>query len=605
MLERLSRTWLILAAILLVVSPLDHVFRGAHVLSDRFMVEQDMPVLAIVTACVLALRLFPALAAGLRHRLERASAAPGLAMLVNPGRPGRVALGLAGFCGLTALAGQYAVFAGYPLSLDEFMAVFGAEIHRHGGLLAPVPPMWRPFAQALQPQLSYVTPTRDAWASAYLPVNAMLRGAAAAVGADRLVSALLAAVSVVAVYAVGRRIWPDRPGVALAAAVLLASSSQLLVTAMTPYAMTAHLAFNLVWLWLFLRGGRLGHAGALAVGFLACGLHQLLFHPLFAAPFVLQLWLERRWRAAMVYTVAYAGICLFWIDYWPIALTSLGPAAAHAATAPAGGAIDTSLRSGAGFFAGVTVLLKAFSPAAFGLMSKNLLRFVLWQNPLVAPLLTLGAVGALRAGGTVRYLMLGMILAVAAILCVLPYQGHGWGYRYLHGFLGSAALIAASGWVSAADRLSETGGRTAWLALWVTAAFSVVVLLPVRAWQAYGFAHPYVLADAAIRRTPVDLVVLDDNDAWFIADLIRNDPYLSNRPKVMYLGLVSDSQLRDLCARRSIAVFDRVAAGRFGIGVVAPPPEDRPALDRVRRVKSMVCGPPGGAAAVKLISPGA
>jgi hypothetical protein len=38
---------------------------------------------------------------------------------------------------------------------------------------------------------------------------------------------------------------------------------------MTPYAMSAHLALNLVWLWLFLRNTAASHAGAIAVGFLA------------------------------------------------------------------------------------------------------------------------------------------------------------------------------------------------------------------------------------------------------------------------------------------------------------------------------------------------
>ena len=83
--------------------------------------------------------------------------------------------------------------------------------------------------------------------------------------------------------------------------------------------MPAHLAFNLAWLWLFLRGGKAGHAGAIAVGFLATGIHQLIFHPMFVAPFVLQLWLRRRWGLGALYTLAYAAICLFWIEYWPLA----------------------------------------------------------------------------------------------------------------------------------------------------------------------------------------------------------------------------------------------------------------------------------------------
>jgi hypothetical protein len=46
--------------------------------------------------------------------------------------------------------------------------------------------------------------------------------------------------------------------------------------------MTAHLTLNLIWLCLFLRNDKIGHGAAIAVGFLASGLHQLIFHPLVA-----------------------------------------------------------------------------------------------------------------------------------------------------------------------------------------------------------------------------------------------------------------------------------------------------------------------------------
>ena len=65
---------------------------------------------------------------------------------------------------------------------------------------------------------------------------------------------------------------------------------------MTAYAMPAHLCFNLLWLRLFLADRRRADLGAIAVGFIATGLHQPLFHPMFVAPFMLMLLLERNWR---------------------------------------------------------------------------------------------------------------------------------------------------------------------------------------------------------------------------------------------------------------------------------------------------------------------
>ncbi|MDQ6702482.1 MAG: hypothetical protein M3Z96_04935, partial [Pseudomonadota bacterium] len=62
---------------------------------------------------------------------------------------------------------------------------------------------------------------------------------------------------------------------------------------------------------------------AIAVGFLASGLHQLIFHPLFVAPFIVRLWASGRRPLALVYIVGYSFICLFWISYWQIMIEAL------------------------------------------------------------------------------------------------------------------------------------------------------------------------------------------------------------------------------------------------------------------------------------------
>jgi len=586
--ERIARTWLLLAAGLLLLTPVDGMPRGRKPLTDLFLATQDLPVLLTIAAVAAA--LWSILAP--RRRFALAAPAPVEGALA-PSKPilrssGWMVAGLAALVGVTGLVGAQAVFDSYPLSLDEFMATFDATIHGHGDLLAKIPAPWRSYAPALQPQFMRVSPGGRFWSSAYLPVNAALRGLAGLAGARALVSPLLAAVSVVAVHGVGRRMWPDRPSIALMAAILLATSSQLLITAMTPYAMTAHLAFNMVWLWLFLRGGRLGHAGAIAVGFLACGLHQLVFHPLFVAPFVLTLWLERRWRTAALYTLAYGAILLFWIEYPALAAHLAG----DTASGPAPGAPSSAGAGVGGFAAQALGLIGAFDPAGIGLMAKNLIRFVVWQNPLAAPLVVLGAGGAVRAKGTPRALLLGLALTTAAVFVVLPYQGHGWGYRYLHGCLGSVALLAALEWTRLTDALTSGKQTLAQVAFVAVAGVSLFALAPLRAAQARAIAQPYALAEAAIRRAPTDLVLVDDTASWFTADLVRNDPYLRNRPIVLLLGALSERQLDQLCARDTISLFDADDARRFGILTEAPRPRDAAALARLGRARRLTCGAP-------------
>src|SRR6185369_7189537 len=114
------------------------------------------------------------------------------------------------------------------------------------------PLQWRALVPQLEPMFMLQTPGHAFWASGYLPVNAALQAIGLRLGLPGLVSPLLAGLAVVATWGVGRRLWPDKPGLALLAAILLATSSQFLLTAMTPYAMTAHLALNMTWLWLFL-----------------------------------------------------------------------------------------------------------------------------------------------------------------------------------------------------------------------------------------------------------------------------------------------------------------------------------------------------------------
>ncbi len=590
MLERLSRAWIGAAATLLPVAAAFSWAPGGRALTDRFFREQDLPVILVLAVAAAMFRLAPRLADHLAAFGARLANSPAFKTLEAVARRPWAITALAASVGVVAGAGGWLICADYPLSMDEFMVEFGSKIHAHGQLLAHVAEPWRAFVPALQPEFAFWPPGATAWTSSYLPINSAMRALAGLLGAQWLVSPILAAFSILAVYGIARRLWPERPGAAVVAAVLLGTSSQLLITAMTPYAMTAHLAFNLAWLWLFLRGNRLGHAGAIVVGFFACGLHQLVFHLLFVAPFLFQALLERRWRVVALYSVAYGAIGLFWIEYWPIATSLSGPAtipALHHAAASTGGGGAIAV-----FGAHVIDLLRDFSFGGIGLMAKNLVRFAAWQNPLLVALVLTGAAAAFRSGGVLRALILGLTLCPLAMLVLLPYQGHGWGYRYLHGFLGSAALLAAHQWFKLCDAMQTRGRSVARVGFACAALMSIVVLAPMRAWQAHAFINPYARANSAILQSKAEIVLVDDNDAWFTRDLVRNDPYLESRPLVMRLASLSDEQVQQLCAGHTLALFDANVAGRFGIERDEPRPGQTPAVARLRVVSRLGCGIP-------------
>jgi hypothetical protein len=531
-----------------------------------FLSHQDLPVLVLCVAATAALGFMPAIA---WPPLARSLAVT----------PLRWTLALAILCAAIGMLAAPLVFGDYVFSLDEFLAGFDARIFARGELMAPVDPAWRPYVTSLQPIYMLPVPGHAYWASGYLPINAAIRAAAGLVGADGLVNPLLSGFSVVATYGVGRRLWPEGAAPLIAAA-LLATSSQLLVTSMTAYAMPAHLAFNLAWLWLFLRGGRLGHAGAIAVGFLASGLHQVIFHPMFAAPFVLQLWLDRRWRLAGTYTLAYGLICAFWIEYWQLELGFLH-VASHAAAGLGGG----------GFAQRVLALLAMVQFGNLGAMAESLVRFVTWQNPLTVPLALAAGLAALRAKGVLRALVAGVLLTLVAVLLTVPSQTHGWGYRYLHGLLGSVCLIAAWSWTRLTVHLAAPAMASAKAAMAAACAFSLVVLLPLRAAQAGAYCRPYAAVSASIQRSPAEVVVVSRTTPirFDIGSIVRNEPFLRQSPKVMLLAVMDEPAVRALCATHRVAVFDEARGASFGVDVTHEPPD--PNQLRLRRLMAQLgCG---------------
>jgi hypothetical protein len=105
----------------------------------------------------------------------------------------------------------------------------------------------------------------------------------------------------------------------------------------------------------------------------------------------------------------------------------------------------------------------------------------------------------------------------------------------------------------------------AWTTLIIGSAVAWLVLLPAHAKQAHDFAMPYVRAADAIGHAATDLVVIDKSGLLFAEDLVRNEPFLRNRPKALDLTFLDEAKLADICARYSISMFGRPQGLAFGI----------------------------------------
>jgi len=478
--------------------------------------------------------------------------------------PSRLAIStLAVILALALWLGTYVVMFDYPLTRDEHMVVFDAGVFAGGELAARLPTLWKGYAEALVPAFLLDVPDNALLISSYMPGNAMMRSMFDAVADPALMNPLLAAIGLIALHDVAQRLFKDTPRVVWVALAAYVLSSQMLVTAMTTYAMTAHLALNLVWLALFLRGKWWQHMLAMMIGAWAIGLHQIVFHPLFAGPFILTLLAQRRWALFAAYSAVYAGGLLFWISYPSMMAAEYGIVAQSGST---GGVTGFILER-------VVSLFTEREPNGAWFMMFNLIRFIAWAPLILLPLLFFAWPAVRSSEGQALPLFAGCALTLAAMILLLPYQGHGWGYRYWHGFIGNFALLGGYGYVRWANR-DENVADGAVMFLGGTTA---VLVIPFLLWSAHAFTRPYVQLKQLIERQSTDFVIVDTQPPSNAVDQVRNPASLNSRPVLLSSRAMTQEQVNDICARGTVTLIARHDFHRAGFA--ANLPKDSPEFD--------------------------
>lgn len=446
---------------------------------------------------------------------------------------------------LACFAGHGWLLSGYDLSRDEQMASFDAAVFSSGHFFQPLPLLWRDHADALNTLFMYPAEHRAGWISTYLPMNAALRAVASLLGDPALAGPVMVLAGALALWACARRIWPEDRETAAVASLLYLGSGQVLFAGMTSYAMPAHLALNLIWLWLYLNRRWWSDAMAVAIGFVAMGLHQPIVHPMFAGPLLYLTLRERNWQRAGFFALGYALAGAFWL-WWPSWVWHLVQAS-PAAPRPDG--VDFLSRL-------IMVLSESDYAKALPLMTLNLLRFFAWQHVLLLPLLVLG-LNAMRSDPLARSLAAGLFLTASVMIIILPDQGHGFGYRYFHGLIGNAILIAAYGW----KRLTEA--QAVWRGILLMATtLGLLIILPMQSWMAYHQYAPYARLDARIGASSAQYVVIGTFDAPYAKDLVYNSPKLDRRPIRLLRELVNPALAAKICASHARVALIRPEAFR-------------------------------------------
>ncbi len=427
-----------------------------------------------------------------------------------------VALAAAGLVYLLRFTVQH----NYGLSLDEFMPTFQAEIFRQGELMARLDDDAFGQREALQPFFTYVDEEHQLWMQHYRPIHAALIALFPSGYAVATLHAILTALTIVAMADIARRLFPETPAAPILAAGLLIASPQFLLTGSSGFSFTTHLAFNTVWLALFLRGTWTAHVAAAAVGFFALGIHQVHVHAIQVFPFGIAMLLGyfgSRWKA-IPYVVAYGIGVPFWIA-WPEIATwwQTGDTSVLPLTPFQTEYITNYLNRSQGL--GVTE--RSISGS---FLVANIWRFLLWMSPALILLLVLALVSGLRIGRVPVIAALGFVFTVVTSHVLLPNQMYSLGSRYFHPGLVNVVIVAVAAFCGLAPELRT---RQAIVNLLLLGA---LVLVPLRAWQVHEKVGPRANLQNELVSLDVENVIIRGGGAWFDADFVRNDPYLRNSP---------------------------------------------------------------------------
>ena len=427
-------------------------------------------------------------------------------------------------------------------------------------LLESVSPKW------VQGHFLVLSPTDGRYAPSYWPGYSLLLAPLAALKAEWLGNAILAALTLWLVWALAKRLTQSREG-GLWALLITLSSAQVVLQAASYFSMPAHLAFNLLFCLLVIQNTRRSAFLAGLVGGFALVLHNPAPHFSFAFPWIVWLALRRRHQLLPMlfgYTIFFVPLGLGWVTH----LGSYSRDIFVAQSAPQAGSSR--------LVATIVRILYVLRPPDVVLVLARIagaIKWIVWATPGVAGLAILGYLQLRSLSKSSLPLpaqpapqgelsdeecrqFLGLLAASAAFNFVLYFlvrfdQGHGWGFRYIHQSWMVLPILAASFLVRQNGYWKRFG-----------AAFclgGLFLMLPWQAWQMRGF-----MDDTQSMRFPTPT---SSPSITFIQERLRattfiqNDPFLRN-PQ-WNLRFLSPAQNAAI-AKRYLSGARRVQSGEWG-----------------------------------------
>lgn len=464
-------------------------------------------------------------------------------------RPRALALAIPALLGLGAIV----VYHDYPLSMDEYAAIFQSKVFASGSLAAKLPHRlvdWL-IVRGFNGSFLIASPETGRAIEAYWPGFALLLTPFQFLDIPWLCNALLSGLSIYLIYWITREVTDDPVAAGWAMLFTLASGA-FIADGISYYSMQAHLAANLFFVALLVKPS--GHRAMAAglVGSLALILHNPVPHALFVTPWIAAMVMRRGQRRyllpLMLGYLPGVAIGVLWLGLrTQIALGSQGSVALK------------------GIASGVFTWLDA---TQLNIRAAAFVKMSVWAMPSLFLLALSGAVSH-RADPRVRLMAWSALLTFVGYLFVRFDQGHGWGYRYFHSAWGMVPILAGCAMSckrQANPRMVSFVGATAVL--------SFLIIVPFQMSQIEQFISAHLAQLAPPNRPGNNIYFIHPLRGFYVADMVQFDPLLRNQDLLLVShGAELDAQFIGQNWPNAIKVSSEQAAEQWYLG-----PQDQRSL---------------------------
>jgi hypothetical protein len=450
--------------------------------------------------------------------------------------------------------GTLVVYHDYPLSMDEYAAVFQAKIFASGHLFAQLPRDLIDWLVVRGFNGSFLVASSESGRAIehYWPGFALLLAPFEFLKMPWLCNASLAALSVFLIYWITREITGERRAGGWAM-LFTVTSGGFIANALSYYSMQAHLTANLLFVALLMKPTKYRALGAGLVGSFALILHNPVPHALFAIPWIVSLALGRDQRRHLLPLI---------LGYLPGVALGLGWVMFRSDIASAGHGLSAVRGVADGIFAWPDTALLNMRVAA-------LAKMWLWAVP---SLFVFALLGRVRHGDNryVRLLTQSAVLTFIGYLFVRFDQGHGWGYRYFHSAWGAVPILAGCAMTGNPDGRSEENLRLVSFA-GAAAILNLFIVMPFQMHEINEFISQHLAQLPPPQRPGNNVYFIHPRGGFYVADMVQTDPLLRQRDLLLVShGEEMDEQLIRQNWPSAVKIASQRAADQWYLG-----PQDR------------------------------